>query len=193
VGKSDKPKRRLEQHLQDSYGGQNHRENWVASLISRGSVPELEILDEVLMSEWPSWEVAYISFFRESGCVLTNATLGGEGMSGPSEETRRKLSVSRRGVKNPYFGRKHSVETRKKMALAKLGTKQSPETCERRSLVMRGENNPNFGKVLSGARREEIRISRIGSRHSTVTRARMSSSQKVRWKKRKELEHGTQS
>lgn len=39
-----------------------------------------------------------------------------------SEETRKKLSISRSGEKNPMFGKHHSEETKKKCAAAFIGT-----------------------------------------------------------------------
>ena len=40
----------------------------------------------------------------------------------PTIETRKKLSMSRLGEKNHFFGRKHSLETKKKISQARKKT-----------------------------------------------------------------------
>ena len=49
--------------------------------------------------------------------ILYNRTDGGEGISGTilSEETKQKMSESRKGHKNHFYGRKHSAESIEKM------------------------------------------------------------------------------
>jgi len=74
----------------------------------------MEILDEVPESQWQFWEREYIRVFRAIGVELTNQLDGGEG--GPT-----------------FKGRKHSKETREKIAAANLGKKKSKETCEKMS------------------------------------------------------------
>jgi hypothetical protein len=94
--------------------------------------------------------------------ILRNLTDGGEGVSGyrfseegrqrlslahvgirHSEETRRKMSNSRKGQLNHNYGRKdmisnfkgkkHTEDARRKISLAKTGQKQSLETIEKRA------------------------------------------------------------
>ena len=75
------------------------------------------------------------------------------GMKGKhhSEESRKKMSESRKGENNPRFGKHHSAEARKKISEAK-----------------KGENNPRFGKPAWNK----------GKQHSAEARKKMSESKK---------------
>lgn len=100
VGKAKNPRYRYYSHT--SCREKNHRGNWIRALNAEGFRPVLEIIDEVLETDWPSWEAAYIEFFRDAGCALVNATNGGEGRCGPggpcTEERRQKVSAALKGV-----------------------------------------------------------------------------------------------
>lgn len=159
-------------------------------------MPTLTLVDEVPESEWPTWEVAYIDFFRESGCKLVNGNAGGEGGHNPTEETREKLRAANLGKKASIetrlklsasqLGRTHSAqtlakmrrvkegkpvsdETRARISLAKTGKplRLSDEERSRRSTAMAGVNNPFFGKT-----------------HSPETRAKMSGENHHMWGRR---------
>ena len=45
-----------------------------------------------------------------------------------SEEHKRKLSEIRKGKKNPFFGKKHTLETKRKISETSKGRKVSLET-----------------------------------------------------------------
>ncbi len=66
--------------------------------------------------------------------VLHNRTDGGDGISNPSEEIRKKISMSRKG-------KKLSPEHKKKLSKIRTGKKR-PNQSEK----MKGSNNPMFGK-----------------------------------------------
>ena len=78
------------------------------------------------------------------------------------ESTRRAMSKAKRGKNNPFYGRKHSEESRRKMS--ENNAMNQPEI---RAKVT-GKNNPNFGK-----------------NHCEETRRKMSEKQKERWRKKK--------
>jgi len=83
--------------------------------------------------------------------ILINRSSGGEGVSNPSEETRKKLSLANTGkirtienkkklseiaknrTKSPRLGKKHSEESKIKMSLAKSNV--SKETREKMSIA----------------------------------------------------------
>lgn len=190
VGKAKDPVYRLRQHLETAQKEKTHKARWISLLLSEGLKPNLEILDEVPVSEWPQWEVAYIQFFREAGFDLVNGTSGGEGVEMTSE-TRAKMSAS-------SLGKPKSTEARANMCLAQAG-----------------ENNPNFGKpahnrgkhpsaetkakqsiALTGRKHSEDHKAKIsaslneeppflGKTHSEESRAKISASQKARLAKKR--------
>jgi hypothetical protein len=56
-----------------------------------------------------------------------------------SEETRKKISDSKKGNLNPFYGKSHTDETKQKMSKA-----------------LSGKNNPNFGKITSDEAKRKI-------------------------------------
>jgi hypothetical protein len=101
---------------------------------------------------------------------LFNKTDGGEGMAGivMSEETKKKMSESRRGDKNCNFGKKlgplsqdvkHKISELHKGNQYNLGKKRGPcseETKKKIGDAQRGEKGNNFGKVTSVEVRQKI-------------------------------------
>lgn len=74
------------------------------------------------------WECYCISMYRTLGVVMLNAKEGGSNGK-ISDETKAKMSLSKKGIKreffagelNPYFGKKHTDEIKKKMSVAGKG------------------------------------------------------------------------
>lgn len=91
-------------------------------------------------------EIDWISYLRREGDRLLNLSDGGLGPTGVvwTDEMREaarirstgRKGLSRPGAANPFHGKKHSLELRKKWEVSRKGT-----NC--------GADNPNFGK--SGA------------------------------------------
>lgn len=112
VGKANNPHDRLfgpQGHLKNCHK-KRHSACWIRSLVARGLVPHLEILQEVPVADWPLWERVWIKASRKIGMDLTNATDGGDAVpsfAGRSHlpETRAKISASQKGDKNHHFGK----------------------------------------------------------------------------------------
>lgn len=66
-----------------------------------------------------------------------------------SEESKRKIAAAVSGVLNPFYGKKHSLEAVEKMIEANVGRKDSDETRSRKSVARLGHNNPRFGVKIS--------------------------------------------
>ncbi len=73
IGKADDPDDRLRKHVNRRLA-KSHKDNWVNSLRAEGQRPVLEIIDEVLQTEWQAAEAAYIQFYRDEGCDLVNSS-----------------------------------------------------------------------------------------------------------------------
>ena len=124
---------------------------------------------------------------------LTNLTDGGEGPSNPSQETRRKMSKSKKG-------KKHTEETKRKMSASRIGDKCywfgkkgegtpwygkvgpnkgkifSEETKRKISEATKGKNNPMYGKIFSKEHRLKISEANTGKKHTEETKRKMSDS-----------------
>lgn len=80
VGKSIDPKERLKHHMSRA-GLQVHcrATNWKKSILNRGLIPLLGILEMVPEEIWQEREQFWIQKLLDEGCDLTNTTKGGEG------------------------------------------------------------------------------------------------------------------
>ena len=100
-------------------------------------------------------------------CVLPN---NGEIKIGISEETKRKMSLAKKGENNTFYNKTHSDETKEKIRKAQLGRKHSVEHKEKVS-----KNNARFnskkvidietGKVYNSAKEASLEL---GFVHSTL-------------------------
>lgn len=89
---------------------------------------------------------------------------GGGGAYGTmSEESRKKISESRMGEKNPNFGKPLSEEARKHL-----------------SKIRSGEGNPFYGKHLSEEHRRKISEANKGKKRTKETREKISKANKGR-------------
>ena len=81
IGKSDNIEKRLIRHLQSYYLNEGtYKARWLKSELKKGHTPIINMVDEVLESEWQFWEIYWISQFKSWGFKLTNGTDGGEGV-----------------------------------------------------------------------------------------------------------------
>ena len=128
IGKSNNPFKRIYSHINESKNSEkkNHKHNWINSLLNRGIEPKIDILDEVLVSEWQFWEKFWISLIKSWGFNLLNSTIGGEGGEG-------------------YH---HSIESREKMKKSKIGRKLTEEHRYKisKSIKEKSKNDINYNK-----------------------------------------------
>ena len=93
-----------------------------------------------------------------------------------TEESKRKISESKKGKKNPNYGKHPSDETRKKMSESHKGHKGIPFSDEHKKKISearKGVKNPNFGRNMSGKNNPFF-----GKKHSKETIEKMSESHK---------------
>lgn len=81
------------------------------------------------------------------------------------EESKKKMSESRKGDKNHAFGKKMSKETKIKLSISHTGKKYSSERIEQMKITFAGKNNPNYGKKASDETRKKISESLKGEKH----------------------------
>lgn len=80
IGKSNYPKIRYQQHLEEISGGVNTGKTlWLKELAAKNQRPELKILERVRFWQWKEKEREYIKKFRRVlGDELLNMTPGGD-------------------------------------------------------------------------------------------------------------------
>jgi hypothetical protein len=123
---------------------QGRNKHWVNTVNKHG-------LNSQILAKWKTEQEAFehekflILCFKDMGFKLVNMTDGGEGMSNPSSETRKKMSnsqLSRNRKLTPehkmalsiaHKGKPLSDKHRKKIALANSGKKKSAESIAKMS------------------------------------------------------------
>lgn len=167
VGQSTKIRNRHKQHLMPSA---KYSQPFNKILQSNTKRYDLLILKECDISKLNYWEITLIALFNP----LFNFNNGGDGNRGfhhsdktkqllsnklkgriVSDEERRKKS----GANHHLFGKKHKLETIKKMREVKLGSK-----------------NPMYGRKQSESAKEKVRQHKLGAKnpnykwYPTITR-----------------------
>jgi group I intron endonuclease len=134
-----------------------HKNNWVKSLLFNKQEPEIVILEQYNSeAELPQAEADMIAYYRFIGADLTNATDGGEGMS----------------------GYRHTEEEKKRRSEANKGRVKTPEECANISASKMGEQNPMYGKQLSDERKKQSSMPGesnpfFNKKHTDETKAKM--------------------
>ena len=117
--------KRLYYHLYNSKKLNTYKDKWIQKNINNGYQILINSIREKLSEkEAKLLEIEYIRFYKEKGYKLTNATEGGDGCVGLSEEAKLKISLKNKGRKTMQ-GFKHSEE-----AIKKLKSYSHPHTKE---------------------------------------------------------------
>lgn len=77
VGKANNPKMRYHQHVNGHDLTNNHKRGWINSLIEKGFVPEMMILEETDENQWEDREKYWIKYGLDNDWPLTNISAGG--------------------------------------------------------------------------------------------------------------------
>lgn len=152
---------RLSGHLLDvRRGNSTHKANWIRSLLCKGLVPTISLL-EIVEGNGNKEEIAWIKYFRDHGVELTNATNGGDG-GAMCPEAIEKMRASLKG-------RHCSTETRLRMSESHKGHFMSFAAREKSSRAQKG-------RIRSQEAIEKNRVSHVGLRHTGETKRKMSES-----------------
>jgi len=173
---------RLSAHLTDArVGKKNHRCNWIRSVLSKGYLPSIQLIGEV-DGDGVQEEVAWISYGKNEGWRLVNATDGGEGVAGHRHSKEAILKMS-----EWHKGRVMSEDSRRKMVAAISGEKNwgygrhlSDETKSKISKSLSGDRSPWKGRRHSVETREKMSLSAIGKTFSDEHRKKLSEAHKGR-------------
>jgi len=97
------------------------------------------------------WEQYYIREWNTKSPNGYNLTDGGEGVLNPSNETRKRMRESQ-------IGKVISIDTRKKMSVARSGKKHP-------LYGKHGEDNPNYGSHRTNITKEKMSIAQQGEKN----------------------------
>lgn len=115
----------------------------------------IELIEEVNIQEWKTWECFWIEQFRQWGFKLKNKNKGGGGSTKwtleqkENKNRREKLSKSLKGKnlgKKPRLGKKQSLISKTKMSMAHKGVPLSQEHKQSISKAMGGHSKNNEWK-----------------------------------------------
>lgn len=155
VGKTDNIKIRYNKHIYTSkkIKKPNKNNSWIKSLLNNNYLPIIEIVDEVLITDWSFWEMHYISLYKSWGFKLNNHNDGGrqhvinyKHTNKTKEEISEKLKIYYSVLQNnPMYGKKHKDETKKKMSIKKQNLYIGKNNPRARSIIQY-DKNLNFIK-----------------------------------------------
>lgn len=114
------------------------------------------------------------------------------------EETGLMTGVSMKGEKNPFYGKKHTLETAERIRLQKIGKSvnkgayRSPENRAKISASLKGRKNPDIanklrGRTLSDETRKKISESSKGRIVSMATKEKIRQAAIKQWARQKSL------
>ncbi len=211
VGKSDNPRRRMQDHMDDKR--KTHRASWLKSLRDKGQKPILMILEEVLFDIWQERERYWIAYYREQGIDLTNMADGGEGgylgkeihdrgnakKTGRkhTEEHKRKISEGCKGHRVSEatvsrmieLGKNKSEETRRKIGEASKGRTLSPEARAKISAKLKGRGHFHTEETKQLLReKSKGNTSHLGHKHSEAAKQKIREANVRRARKNKNME-----
>jgi len=102
VGKSNWPTLRFNDHCALD-GSNKHKDGWIRSVLRRGRMPELRILEKCDCSEWQERERFWIAYYRaKTHGRLTNILDGGDG--GPDLPPTPQQLADLKAAKMVYSG-----------------------------------------------------------------------------------------
>ncbi len=139
IGKTCQPlEKRLNEHIYESKRSRRKSTNWVKSLINKKLLPIIEPLEECDCESACEIESYWIYQFTTWGFNLLNHSFGGEGGYRRETDKQKEDRKNRfRGDKNPFYGRKHSQESKDKISKSGKGRTMPNshiESCKKRML-----------------------------------------------------------
>lgn len=133
-----------------------HRRNvlW-KNIINKTSWYSEILMDNLTKAEACKKEIEFIQLYGRRELTtgeLTNMTNGGEGSSGhiPSENTRNIMKKRMIGKNNPFYGKKHSNETIKKLSELHKKGNLSEKTLQKMSFSSTGKRHSEKTKKKIG-------------------------------------------
>lgn len=141
-----------------------------------------EVLEEAEQSKLNEKEIFYIKIYRSNEKKFGyNLTDGGTGYRGKfAEEHKQKMSLAKKGEKNPMYKKEVSEETRLKRSLSLKGLKKPESFKIAMSKIHKGKKlsletkeklrNANLGRKLTEEQKNKLSKSSLGKKHTEETK-----------------------
>jgi len=107
-------KTRLSEHIRNNNSGKF--KDWINTQINNNIEILISEIEIVSKKEIKNREIFWIQHFKENGFEILNGNNGGGGPVELTDEQKNKLSESRIGDKNPFYGKSHSTKSLKKIS-----------------------------------------------------------------------------
>lgn len=121
-------------------------------------------------------EIFWISELNTAFGPGYNMTSGGSMGYVLTEEAKNKATRSKKGKDNPFFGKRHTDETKLAISKAKLGQKHSRATCQKIKSWQQKNGNSFKGKKHSEESRKKMSLAQQGKKHDAEQIGRQRSS-----------------
>lgn len=143
----------------------------------------LEVIDEVLTSEWKFWECYWIEQFKQWGFKLENKNNGGGGMTHfiSSPERGLKISKSRLGKPMTHKGKPFSKEHKDKIKLTREFLKSRPNIWSILP-VLQYDLNGNFIQEFKSQTEATLSVNAKGDGVGACCRGRQKTAYNYIWK-----------
>jgi len=105
---------RLSEHIRNNTG--TCFKQWLEQEISQGHEIFINTLDVVYKKESKFWEGFWICNFKSWGFTTLNSNIGGGGPLYMTTQQKEKMSLCKKGVKNPFYNKKHTKISKEKIS-----------------------------------------------------------------------------
>lgn len=202
IGKAEDVHLRLIRHVATARTKQakHHCARWIRTLLAQGLEPTIEVVHVVqAVEDWRDVERRLIAEYRAAGHLLTNQTVGGDGVSYINEQDRdaasAKLSESMRKAWSDPAKKQNMVAAARKPELLlrrseKMKRLLADDEFVARKLagVLRTARSPEVLQALREvAARPDVRAAKVAANKakSPQVRAQQSATLKATWARRK--------
>ena len=152
IGQSIDIERRFTVHMRDLNNNKHYNQHLQASYNKYGKEAFLyEVLCICEITELDDMERFFIDYYNSMNQEYGyNKESGGSKNKIISDETREKYRINNRGSKNPFYGKKHTKESREKIKAASSLHRHSEEAKRKigeNRIYVYGPNHPNSRQI----------------------------------------------
>ena len=139
-----------------------HKDNWIKKVLNNEDDVKVLLIECGLTEiQAKKREIEYICDYKKNGYKLTNSTLGGDGLSRPTQETIDKIRKSKTGVSSKLKGKKLEdiVGIEKSIILNKENSKRQQGkilTKEHKEKIQNNSAKFWLGKKISKEHNEKL-------------------------------------